>query len=74
MQYYDEAQTKSYAKISVSFFLIDTQGEEIVSQMHFEKEEPCESLDAKGGVKALKKLLQEAESALIDWIADKECK
>jgi len=74
MQYYDEAQTKSYAKISVSFFLIDTKTQEIVDHMHFEKEEPCESLDAKGGVKALKKLLQEAANALALWIADEGCK
>jgi len=74
MQYYDAAQTKSYAKISVSFFLIDTQTQEIVAHMHFEKEEPCESLDAKGGVKALKKLLQEAANALALWIADEGCK
>ena len=74
MQYYDEAQTKSYAKISVSFFLIDTQTQEIVAHMHFEQEEPCESLDAKGGVKSLKKLLQEAAHALALWIADEGCK
>ena len=74
MQYYNEAQTKSYAKISVSFFLVDTKTQEIVAHMHFEKEEPCESLDAKGGVKALKKLLQEASNALALWIAGKECK
>jgi len=74
MQYYNEVQTDSYAKIAVTFFLIDAGSGEIVKSMHFEKEQPCVSADAKGGVKALNALLNDASKALSEWIVTLECK
>jgi len=74
MQFYSEKEDKSYAKLSVTFFLIDTTNTQVVSSMHFEEEVPCESLDAKGGVNALNKLLKEANKALVAWLMKKECR
>jgi len=74
MQYYDTQLKHSYAKVAITFFLIDTKSGAVVANMHFEEEEPCESLDAKGGVKALNKLLDKASKSLSVWISQVECK
>jgi cholesterol transport system auxiliary component len=58
MQYFNEDMQSSYAKISISFSLIETKASTVIATKTFKMDVPVKTLDAEGGVVALNEALQ----------------
>jgi len=73
MQYYTQDLKDSSSHVELSFALVDTKTNDIVTSNTFEAEKMVDSLDALGGVKGLNLALEDVLVQLISYM-NKECK
>jgi ABC-type uncharacterized transport system auxiliary subunit len=69
-QYYDAKVTSSYARVAITFTLVNTQTHEVVKTKTFVSEKETPSLDAKGGVIALNAALSEVLQNAGKWLQE----
>ncbi len=68
MQYYSDDLKESYAKVVISLTLIDSSSNSIVATRTFDSNIKSDTLDAQGGVKALKSALGNVLKQNRDWL------
>lgn len=73
MQYFNKSNTKSYAKVKMSFTLIDMKSAKVIASKSFDAIVETKTLDAEGGVDALNKSFEHVMFDSIKWLA-KVCK
>jgi len=73
MQYFTKDNNSSYVRVAFSMSLIDTRKNKVLKSKQFEKELMVDTIDAKGGVKALNKALSEVLEENNKWLMD-SCK
>ena len=72
-QHFSEDEQHSFAKIDITFSLIDNSSVKIVASKHIVKSMPVAEANAQSGVVALNRLLESALDEMKLWIA-KACK
>ncbi len=70
MQYFSEDFSKSYVKTVICLTLIDSNSRGVVATKTFSSRVQAKTLDAKGGVDALNKALQDVLTQDIDWFSE----
>lgn len=73
MQYYSDDLKESYAKVVISLTLIDSASNSIIETKTFDSKIKSETLDAQGGVNALKSALSDILRQNRNWL-DGVCK
>ena len=71
-QYFNKELTSSAVKISLNLTLIDSQRNKVIASKRFVKIKQSNTLDANGGVEALKLALDEILKDISTWMID-EC-
>ena len=71
-QYFSKDEKSSFAKLDITFTLLDSATGTVLSSKRIRKQMPTKSVDAQGGVAALNVLLQESLREMQNWIA-KSC-
>jgi len=69
MQYFNKDETKSYALVSINFTLIDAKTNIVIRSKKFQTKIKTKSLDAKGGVLALNKALQDVLVQIREYLS-----
>lgn len=69
-QYFDEENRKSFVKVKVSLALIDKKSAKILKTTRFKIKKESDSLDAKGGVKALNLALETVLKNTNGWLGE----
>lgn len=70
MQYYNEDLTKSYVNIAMTLTLIDSKNNQVIASKAFDSKSQTKSLDAKGGVDALNKALENILEKNANWLGE----
>ncbi len=69
IQVFNEEENRSHVKLDISLNLIENKSGELISFKSFSRMEETKSLDAKGGVEALNKLLGETYEDIVMWLS-----
>ena len=68
MQYYFDNSTNSYAKVVISFTILDTKTNDIVATKTLSAKVDTKTLDANGGVQALNSALENVLKQTNNWL------
>jgi cholesterol transport system auxiliary component len=68
MQYFSEDEKSSFVKVSITFTLLDTKKNSVVTAKNFKITIPAKTLDAEGGVVALNEALKELLPQSGNWL------
>jgi ABC-type uncharacterized transport system auxiliary subunit len=68
-QYFSADEKESFAKVSITFSLIDNKTAKIIASRQIIKEKKTQNPDAQSGVVALNELLAESLKEMTEWIS-----